>query len=54
MDPQIILAFTLLAGTLAIGALTTSSIRNRDQRVSNYRKTIRRGRRYGGTLSKKN
>jgi hypothetical protein len=47
MEPQIILAFTLLAGTLALGFITTSNILNRNKKVSNYRKTLRRGQRAG-------
>ena len=43
MEPQIILAFSLLAGTLVLGIMSTSSISNRDRRVSNYRRTLKRG-----------
>jgi hypothetical protein len=53
MDPQIIVAFSLLAGTVVLGIMSTTSIRNRDNHVSNYRKTLRRGVRSRGTRSTK-
>ena len=52
MEPQIALAFALLAGTLIIGILTTGNLKERDKNVYNYRKTLKRGRRSGGSRKK--
>ena len=45
MDPQIILAFTLLASTIALGYISTSSINARNRR------SVRRHS-FGGTRKK--
>jgi hypothetical protein len=52
MEPQIALAFALLAGTLIIGIMTTGKLKERDRNVSNYRRTLKHGRRNGGSRKK--